>query len=142
MAKSTRANGPTYTEHELSDPHPPVTIRRAMLGRDNWPVQEDGGDSSASSEKINPSGEPNKQPDQPPVPSAANPSNLDGTASDAPLTDGDGEVLPPEEDPYADWSYAELQQECKERDLSAGGKTEDLIARLIEDDEKSMDEEE
>ena len=33
MAKSTRAGGATFTQHELTDPHPPVVISRAELGR-------------------------------------------------------------------------------------------------------------
>lgn len=38
-------------------------------------------------------------------------------------------------DKYDSMSYSELQAEAKSRDLSAGGSTEDLQARLREDDE-------
>jgi hypothetical protein len=58
MAKSTRASGDTYTEHELSDPTPPIRIQRAMLGevdKPSLPTTEDGGGSTQSSPSDAPS---------------------------------------------------------------------------------------
>lgn len=37
---------------------------------------------------------------------------------------------------YADWGYTDLLAELKSRGLSRGGKTEELVERLREDDEK------
>ena len=44
-------------------------------------------------------------------------------------TDEDDEVAP-----YSEWEYADLQNEAKERDLSAKGSKEQLIQRLEEHD--------
>jgi len=45
----------------------------------------------------------------------------------------DGDV---EDPPYEEWTYPELQAELKERKLNAGGKQDELIARLYEHDEQ------
>ena len=103
MAKATRAQGDSYTEHELSDPTPPlqVTITRPMLGvvpPENVPAKEvtssataDGGDSipSSGSELT---GDDKQSPSlQQPAPTTENPSNQTGKEiSDADSTDGNG----------------------------------------------------
>lgn len=148
MAKSTKAQEVTtgtpdsYNEHELSDPTPPVVVTRAMLGEVPCQTTTDGGDSSTSSEQTTPS-DGQKQPQGPaPAQNVENLSSPPEESSIAPLTGGSGAApSPDEEEPYSDYSYAELQHECKERGLSASGKTEDLIARLVEDDEKADSEE-
>jgi hypothetical protein len=146
MAKSTNAQevatgtSDSYTPHELSDPAPPIKVTRAMLGEVPCPpeTEKDGGDSSTSSDPNKQAVGLKQQHDPSLVPNAENPSSLPGELSDAPTTDGSGtapSLNDEEEEPYADWTYAELQQECKERELPATGKTEDLINRLIADDE-------
>lgn len=44
------------------------------------------------------------------------------------------EGAPEPDDDYDDWSKADLQQECAERDLPTSGNVNTLIARLREDD--------
>ena len=93
MAKSTRANGDTYTAEELSDPNPPVRIQRAMLGGDpRSRTTEDGGDFSQSSENEKPSSETNNPSPQQPAPTTDSRSNQQGTEqdSDARSTGGGG----------------------------------------------------
>lgn len=46
----------------------------------------------------------------------------------------DGEGDEDEVAPYAEWDYAALKDEAKNRDLSAAGSKEQLIKRLEEDD--------
>ncbi|OLF07751.1 hypothetical protein BLA60_25820 [Actinophytocola xinjiangensis] len=43
---------------------------------------------------------------------------------------------------YEEWDYPALQAECKRRDLLATGKKEDVILRLMEDDESRQSDEE
>lgn len=134
MAKSTR-QGDSYTERELADPVPPVVITRAGLrGEKGW--TETAGTASSESSKRTDDSE-TSQPTNPPsnVPPTANPSQPEQTESgDAPLITTSG-LEQEEVEPYTEWPYAELQAECKARDLKAGGSTEDLIARLEEWDE-------
>lgn len=146
MAKSTKAQEvstgtpDSYTEHELSDPAPPVVVTRAMLGEvPPSQTETDGGDSSTSSEKTKPSSDKSGQQGQKPAQNAESLSSQQGGPSTVLMTDGNGEETSQadEEDAYADWSYSDLQAECKERDLPAGGKKEELIARLVEDDENA-----
>lgn len=59
-------------------------------------------------------------------------TNPEITGEDDPLGEG-------EDDPYELWSYADLQAELKERQLPAGGKHNELVARLREDDENKME---
>lgn len=40
-------------------------------------------------------------------------------------------------EPYEEWNYQDLQAELKERGLPAGGKQDELVARLYEDDKKA-----
>lgn len=40
-------------------------------------------------------------------------------------------------EPYEDWEYPDLQAELKARGLPAGGKQEELVKRLYEDDKKA-----
>lgn len=148
MAKSTKAQEATtgtadsYNTHEMNDPEPPVVVTRAMLGEvPPSATATVGGVSSASSEPTTPSDDKNEHSGQGPAPSAESPSSPQGEFSTAPLTDGSGTASshPDDDDilPYEEWSYADLQAECKDRGLTAGGKTEDLIARLKASDEEA-----
>lgn len=87
MAKATHANGPTFSDHELSDPTPPYAIQRAMLGvvPEREPVEEEGElvsvgtDSSESSSSEHKSSRATKQSPQEPAPSTENPSDPTAT---------------------------------------------------------------
>lgn len=144
MAKSTRHSGVSFTEHELSDEKPPVTIRRAMLGGDS-PLAVDGNSSQESSERQqSDEGTPQVVPQR----RAPDAENLSGQGqetdqgSSASSTTGDGQKTDQELPDYAEWSYKDLQAECKARELSAAGKAEELIDRLVEDDESDADSDE
>jgi hypothetical protein len=151
MAKTTKAQevstgtADSYTEHELSDENPPVQVTRAMLGRvDQSPEKTDGLDSSPSSEKTQQSDGPNKQESPQPVPNAENLSSPEEESSTVRSTDGNGQESGQTEETatYDEWSYAELQAECKDRDLLATGKKEDLIARLVDYDNELVTDDE
>ncbi len=49
--------------------------------------------------------------------------------SDDSEEESEGEVAP-----YEEWSYQDLKDEAKSRDLSASGSKEQLVARLLEND--------
>lgn len=140
MAKVTKGAGPSFTEEELNDPAPPVVIRRAMLGSD--PLSVDGTPSEESSEKPRtPSPEQGQNP-QSPAHVVVNPSEQEETSQTQVQQDsassmgGNGQTTEQESpEPYEGWTYAQLQAECKDRGLPASGKTEELLARLIESDE-------
>lgn len=92
MAKATKASGPSFTEHELSDPRPPEVIRvhRAMLGGEPQSV---GDNSQASLES-----ESNEKDWLTPVPQAPartteNPSDQQELETDSSVssTDTDGQ---------------------------------------------------
>lgn len=150
MAKNTRAQevstgtADSYTEHEKSDENPPPRIQRAMLGGDTPLV---GTDSSEFSQSDRPLSEPESHNRRAPARTTENLSaQMDKADSTVNLTDGDGPETETEsvEDvpPYEQWTYAELQAECKERQLSAKGSTDELIARLKESDEATSEEDE
>lgn len=94
MAKATRAQevstgtSDSFTEHELSDPSPPIRIRRAMLGEVDRPLAV-GGDSTQSSESEPTSSGSQNRDHQQPAQTTENPSNKSHQAdSDADLMDG------------------------------------------------------
>lgn len=85
MAKGTHAAGGTFNDHELSDPHPPDQVRRAVLGGELLSV---GTDSLESSQAEQQSSESEKASLQSPAQTTDSPSNPTGTAEDftAPTT--------------------------------------------------------
>lgn len=88
MAKATRHSGPSYTEHELSDPNPPPQIQRAMLGDD---LQSVGTDLSESSESESPLETGSNQAPQEPAHTTENPSDqTEREGTDADTTDTGG----------------------------------------------------
>lgn len=135
MAKATRHGGVSFTEHELSDEKPPVTIRRAMLGGDSELAVD--GNSSQESSARQPNDEGTQIPDpRKPAPTAENPSGAQDQdqGSSVSSTTGDGLKTDQELPDYSEWTYKDLQAECKVRDLNATGKAEELVARLEDDD--------
>jgi len=99
MAKSTHSQevltgtSQSFTDHELSDPDPPVVIRRAELGRVD---QLAGTDSSESSESERQSSEPLKLSPQEPAQTTENLSDqTDEMDSSAPSTGGSGRRTTP-----------------------------------------------
>lgn len=140
MAKSTKSGGASFTEDELSDPQLPETIvrvTRAEIGGVPSP-----GTRSTPSFENEPTSDEVLRVDLPsPVLTTENlsqqiPENPD--TSSAPSMGGNGPEMVTESDDleadYEEWSYAELQAECKARGLSATGKAPELIARLREND--------
>lgn len=142
MAKSTRHSGVSFTDHELSDEQPPVVIRRAMLGGDPRLVPADGNFSQESSARQQQENETQTANPPQPAPDAENPSDQGGDqdkGSSASSTLGSGQTTDQESSEYSEWTYKDLQAECKARDLNASGKAEDLIARLEEHDAQSAE---
>lgn len=136
MAKATRHGGVSFTEHELSDEQPPVTIRRAMLGGDSG-LAVDGSSSQEYSERQQSEDEKQQANLQKPAPDAENPSvpeQRQGKDSSVSTTTGAGQKTDQESPDYSEWTYKDLQAECKVRDLNATGKAEELVARLEDDD--------
>jgi hypothetical protein len=130
MAKSTRAQGATFTSDELADPTPPPVVQRSMLGGDPSSVGTHSSELSSNAPQSNESETPNRPELVPTMESLSNQTDTEDSTVGS--TDGDGQtetVLP-----YDEWDYRELQAECKERGLSAGGSAEDLIFRLEEFD--------
>lgn len=127
MAKITHGAGATDVNQE---------------GAEGW----DGTSTSASSAMEPKTSRGSELPDQSPAPTAENPSETDQTepGSTAASTGGESPSTPESEDQadadesgdeYDDWSYAELQAEAKTREgMAATGTTDDLKARLREDD--------
>lgn len=144
MAKNTNAAGDSYTERELADPVPPVVITRATLAGEKAWTEKAGTDSSEFSKKAGDS-QTNKPTGHPSnAPTMESPSSQPLTESDSALTTTsggpEGEVLVQEDvEPYDQWSYSDLQAECKARGLTATGKSDDLIARLEQWDEDNPD---
>lgn len=137
MAKATRHSGVSFTEHELSDEAPPVTIRRAMLGGDSS-LAVDGTSLRESSERQQNEDETQQAGPQKHAQGAENPSvpeQRQGKGSSVSSTDGNGQTTDQELPDYSEWAYKDLQAECKARDLNATGKAEELIDRLVADDE-------
>lgn len=64
-------------------------------------------------------------------------AELNGEAPD----DSDQSPAATEDEPYDDMSKADLQAECDARGLPTSGNKDDLVARLVEDDEADEDEE-
>lgn len=138
MAKSTKARGATFTEHELTDPNPPPRVHRAMLGGEPKSAGTDLSESSESDKKLN---GPEKVNRQEPAQTTGNLLNQTGTEdSTVDSTDGSGQETVTESDNYSDWSYRELQTECKERELPASGTQDELIKRLLKSDEDMSEE--
>lgn len=146
MAKATHAQevatgtSDSYTPEELADPDPPVVITRAQLGGEKqWTERQDGTDSLESSGKEHGTGEKQSQPLQSPALTTENPSSSAKTEPGSvptTTTDGTAEEVPP----YEEWQYADLQAECKVRELTATGKREELIERLYAWDEEHQEE--
>lgn len=99
MAKNTHAQeaatgtSDSFTEHELSDPVPPIQVTRAVLGGELLSV---GNNSEASTEKQSKTNESENQPPRQPAQTTENPSNQPGkeTGSNATLTGGSGHSKP------------------------------------------------
>lgn len=110
MAKNTHAQeiatgtSDSYTEHEGSDPQPPATVRRAMLGElkegDLSSSQPVGTRSLQFSESEQTSNEKQNPLHQPPAQTMENPSGPKVAEpvpdSTAPLTDGVGQKTQPQ----------------------------------------------
>lgn len=56
---------------------------------------------------------------------------------EGPGDDSEGQGDPAEKYSEAHYTFADLQNEAKNRGLSAGGSRDEIIARLVEDDQKS-----
>lgn len=106
MAKSTHSQeiltgtSDSFTDHEMSDPHPPYVVRRAMLG-----VLKEGGESSLGTTYSEPSSDETQSdktlnPDlQEPAQTTENPSDqTEKEDSGAPLMGGHGRRM---EDPQS-----------------------------------------
>lgn len=101
MAKITVEGGPSFSDHEQSDPDfeavapPAFLIRRAQLGEVDRPSHsrpEVGGPSSTSSENDVTSNDTGNQFPRPPAQTTESPSSLPPAVenSTVPSTDGDG----------------------------------------------------
>lgn len=141
MAKSTRAGGPSFTPDELADPHPPVVIRRAMLGGEPSSV---GTHSLESSENEQQSSGQEMLDLREPVQTTENPSPpTEGADSVVDSTDGDGQTEMPK--PFDEMSKDELKELCREYNLPVSGTNAELIERLenfesqMEDDDEDGD---
>ena len=63
-------------------------------------------------------------------------ADLVADAENAPVGDPEGEDFGPADDTrYDELDFAELREEAKRRDLSAGGSADEIRARLREDDD-------
>ena len=131
MAKSTKAGGPTFNSDELNDPSPPPVVQRAMLGGEPQLVGIHSSESSLSEQQLGGIGSHSRQER---VQMMENRSGqMEEEDSIAPSTDGDGqsEIVKP----YDEWTVAELQEECRNRELPVSGRKDDLIQRLEDDDD-------
>lgn len=163
MAKSTKAQevatgtSDSYTEHEKADEHPPLKVTRAVLGGDHMPERVGGDspsvgmDSSEFSENEQQSSEHEKillpehvrTTESPYDQTVTGDSTANSTDGNTPETETELSEESEEDTPaYVDWTYPQLQAECKERGLSAKGSTEDLVLRLMESDDASTEDDE
>lgn len=141
MAKSTHSQeiltgtSESFTEAEQADL---VVISRYQMGG----APSAGNSSSQSSEREQSEEDSQRDSLRDPAPTTESPSSPTTEDSSVPSTDGDGQTTETEsvEDeeipPYEEWDYRDLQAECRERSLSAGGKHEELVFRLMEFDEE------
>lgn len=146
MAKITRDGGPSFNEHEINDPDPPLAVRRFMLG-DEAPSVGDNSAPSGQSESWSSAGV--TADNQSPVQTTESHSDSHPTGEmnfTAPLTGGDGqETEAPSfaevEDvpPYDEWSNKDLKEECRVRGLIVSGNHDELVKRLMDDDEAAAD---
>lgn len=141
MAKSTRAGGATFTQHELADPHPPFAITRAELGRVD---QLAGTDYSGPLSSESQSNAPETPSPRGPVHTMESLSSQTGQGpegSSADSTDGVGQMETTNQ--YDEWNECtveELREECRERGLAVSGRKDELIARLQQNDAESSSE--
>lgn len=155
MAKTTKAQGPSFSDDELSDPHPPVQVKRAILGQNPEELQrgeltesegiERSDESSVGTVSSQPSSsgtrssEQTKQTRQEHARTTESRSGpLETEDSTALLTGGHGQrTQQPQSDElenYEEWSKEELQEELRQRGLAVSGNKNELISRLREND--------
>lgn len=99
MAKATRSQevltgtSDSYTEHELTDPNPPVVVTRAVLGGELLSV---GNNSEVSTEKQSTISDEENQFLQSPAPTTDNPSSQPEEETDSNVTStvGNGQSEP------------------------------------------------
>lgn len=159
MAKIT-SSGPSFSDNELSDPDLPRTVQQNLPSNRDRPVTRfmfgisdaEGGEelsagnnsSQSSRDEFNSNSQQTVNR-QKPVPDVENPSVHSGQESsdDALLTDGNIPEMEMASDdevpPYSEWSYRELQAECKVRELVATGTHDELVDRLEKFDERHAD---
>lgn len=139
MAKNT-ANGPSFNEHELNDPDPPLVIRRFQLGDDTSSV---GANSPLSGQSESWSSAGETAGPQSPAQTTENPSGKPPQGEDISTvhsTDGNGPET--EVPPYDEWSNSDLKEECRKRGLPVSGNHDALVERLTEDDAEQAEIEE
>lgn len=145
MAKTTHG-GPSYNEHELSDPHPPEEMIRHLSER--YTVGDErllvGANSRPSGQSESWSSDGETRDPQLPAHTTENPSEKlpeEETNSTAPLTAGNGQTTeerqsddPFEVPPYDEWSNSDLKEECRKRGLAVSGNHDALVTRLEDND--------
>jgi len=139
MARITAGGGPSFNDHELNDPDPPLVIRRFMLGDDDVSLGDNSPPSGQSESWSNAGATADSQS---PARTTENPSDNPPTEAanfTAPMTGGDGpETEQPSSDevpPYEEWTVAELKDECHKRGLPVSGTKAELADRLYDNDE-------
>ena len=137
MAKITHG-GPSYNEHELNDPDPPLEIKRFQLGDDDVSL---GDNSPPSGRKEYRQNDGETAGRLWPAQTTENPSGKlqeEGTSSTARSTDGNGQsnaAAPSDEvPPYEEWKVPELKEECRVRGLPVSGTHDELVNRLYDHD--------
>src|SRR5262249_14796782 len=108
MAKGTHASGASFTEHELSDPHPPpVMIKRAMLGvvpesesdvdggSEEQSVGMDSSEFSSTERKRNTRSTRSRREPVQTTETLSDQTDTDKVDSSAPSTDGGGQRTRP-----------------------------------------------
>lgn len=143
MAKITRDGGPSFNEHELNDPDPPMAIKRFMLG-DEAPSVGDSSVPFGLNESKSSTGETVETPSPAPMTGSHSDSLPTGEMNSiAPTTGGDGLVTDPpsfvDDDipPYDEWSNKDLKEECRVRGLAVSGNHDELVKRLMDNDAES-----
>ena len=162
MAKITKAGGPSFSDDELNDPapsevmlnHPPTVDRgdvvptRFQVGT----VSEVGGASSAGSNSDQSSSDGSNssesqtqtRPGRARTMESLSSQSEEPTNSGAHSTDGVGpetetESTEDEVPPYEDWLKADLEAECRVRQLPVSGTKDELVARLYAYDAEAED---
>jgi hypothetical protein len=136
MAKATHASGPTFTEHELSDPETPIIFNRPQLGLIDQPGMEDEEEIQSPPQEVGMGSYPSSQNAQ-----RSNESNTPSDLNPAPTMESHSKPTPTGvADSTADSTGGSGRTVPRKRSTSAGSKVDNPRAARVRSTEDEFDE--